>query len=82
MRTILWIILGMVIMYVLLRVLSKKGIVDSNTNTQLKKLLDTPQVGLLIKTNEFRELVKTRQFKDFLISLADDQIQAISQSLV
>ncbi len=82
MKTILWIVLGAVIMFVLLKVLSKRDTSDSKVSSNFKKLADTQQVRNLVRTNEFRELVKTKEFKDLLFSLADDQLTTISKAMV
>jgi len=80
MRTLLWIFLGMVIMYVLLKVLAGRG-ETSNVTQTLSALARTPQTGNLIRTNEFRELVKTQEFKRFVNALALDQLGIVSQTL-
>jgi hypothetical protein len=81
MRTILWVFLGMVIMYVLLKVLAGRG-TTSNVTATLTALARTPQVGNLIRTNEFREVIKTQEFLRFANALAQDQLNVVSQTLV
>jgi hypothetical protein len=82
MRTVLWILLGALIMYILLRILSKSSTGASQTNTKLFALLRTQQIGNLIRTNEFRELIKTNEFKSFINTLASEQLAAMSGALV
>lgn len=84
MRTFLWIGLGMLIMFVILKVLANTGITKdtSQTTARLKALLVTQQFANLVRTNEARELVKTQEFREFTKSLAADQVIALSKSLV
>jgi hypothetical protein len=81
MKTILWVFLGMIIMYVLLKVLAGRG-ETSNVTTTLTALARTPQVGNLVLTNEFREVIKTQEFRRFAAALAEDQLKVVSQTLV
>jgi hypothetical protein len=82
MKTVLWILLGALIMFVILKVMSKTSSAPSNTSAAFKKLAGTVQVRNLIRTNEFRELIKTQEFKSLALSLADEQLKTLSTALV
>jgi len=82
MKVVLWIGLGMLIMFVVLKVLSKSEVTASETTPRLKALLVTQQFANLVRTNEARELVKTQEFKNFTKSLAQDQLIALSKSMI
>ena len=82
MRPIWWFLIGAVIMFVVLKMLAGKTISTSSTSTNFMVLVKTPQASNLVKTNEFRELVKTSAFKKLMLSLADDELKAMSQTLV
>lgn len=82
MKTILWILVGALAMYLILKMLSKKDLTGSNTGKYVKELLATQQAANVIKTNEFRELVKTNEFKKLVGSLAEDQLVSLSKALV
>ena len=79
-RTILWIVVGMIIMYILLRIASS-GTVSNGSNKKLLSLLGTQQVANLTRTNEFREVVKTNEFKSFIATLAKEQTIAVARVL-
>jgi hypothetical protein len=81
MRTVLLVIGGMIIMYVILRVLS--GAPEStNSWPAIKAMIKTQEFNNIIKTNEFRELAKTSEFRNVVASLAEEQVKAISSTLV
>lgn len=82
-KNILFIVLGMFLMYIVLKIMSSKVVTtESQVTARLIELLKTGQAVNLIKTNEFREMVKTTEFKNLLSALANDQISAVSKSLV
>jgi len=82
MRPILWILLGGLITFVILKIASSKVVNTSGTSTAFKQLAKTQQMSNLVRTNEFRELIKTNQFKDLVKTLAEDQLVAMSKTLV
>jgi len=83
MRTFLLILAGAAIMYIILKVMSSGGTVESNRTWEaVKELIKLQQTNNLIKTNEFRELVKTREFQKVIGSLAKDQLSSLSKTLV
>jgi 2-phosphoglycerate kinase len=82
MRPILWILLGALLMFVVLKIVSAKSVSPSGTSAAFKQLAKTQQMTNLIKTNEFRELMRTNQFKDLVKTLAEDQLVAMSKTLV
>lgn len=83
MKNVLFIALGMFLMYIILKILSS-GLAQpvSATTAQIKALVQTPEVANLLRTNEAREVIKTAEFRSFVGSLAKDQITAISKSLL
>ena len=82
MRTWLWILVGALIMFVLLKIAAKTTGTESGMSTRLRDLLRTQQVANLVRTNEFRELVKTNEFKRFASTLASEQLKELSRTLV
>ena len=80
-KNILYIVLGMLIMFVILKLLSKTSSGTGNTTAALKQLAFTGEAYNLIMSNEFRELVKTPEFKNFTKTLADDQLKVLSKTL-
>lgn len=82
MKGIWWLLLGALLMFVLLKIMSKASAGGSVTFDRFKELARSQQVANLIKTNEFREVVKTGEFKRFAASLADDQLLELSKTLV
>jgi hypothetical protein len=80
-KPIWWILIGAVIAFVLMKLLSKVTSTGSTVTKNFKTLLGTAQVHNLIRTNEFREMVKTSEFQKFVFSLAEDEIVSISQAL-
>ena len=80
MRTFLLILLGAVIMYIILKILSS-DVAPADSTQKLKALAATQQAANLIRTNEFRELVKTKEFINFASSLAEEQVIIMSKSL-
>jgi len=83
MRTTLLIIAGMILMYILLKVLSSRENVSTSQSWQkIKDLIKTQEFNNVVKTNEFRELVKTNEFRGVIGSLAEDQILTVSKTLV
>jgi len=81
MKTVLWILLGALIMYVLLKILSGSEKGDSQTSARLKELVNTMQFRNLIMTNEAREIVKTPEFRRFIVSAGEDYVKTISKTL-
>lgn len=81
-KIFLWIILGMFLMYILLKILSGAAPEKSQTTARLKELLKTGEVYNLARTNEFRELVKTTEFKEFVKTLANEQVDAMATALI
>ncbi len=81
-KSILFIVLGMFLMYIILKIMSSKTVESGETSAALKDLAKTGEALNLIRTNEFREVVKTPEFKRFISSLAKDQVKALSTSLV
>lgn len=80
-KNILYIVLGMLIMFVILKLLSKTSSGTGNTAAALKQLALTGEAYNLVTSNEFRELVKTPEFKNFTKTLADDQLKVLSKTL-
>jgi len=82
MRNVLLVVAGMIIMYILLKMLSKQTGSDSEAWLRIKDLLKTQQFGNVMKTNEFRELAKTNEFRSVIGTLAEDQLVSVSKTLV
>lgn len=83
MRNLLFVALGMFLMYILLKILSDRGVTSSSDSTAaFVALSKTGEVMNLVKTNEFREVAKTPEFRKLVTTLADEQINALSKSLV
>jgi len=80
-KNILFVLLGMVLMYIILKLLSKMPDKSSETSAALTKIALSVQFYNLTKTNEFREIVKMPEFKQFAETLAEDQLRTLSQSL-
>lgn len=82
MRIVLYILLGALAMFIILKVTAVKGSTNtSQTTNKLIELAKTMQVYNLLKTNEFREVVKTKQFREFAKSLAEDQLIVLASTL-
>jgi len=81
-KNILFVVLGMFLMYILLKVLSSKGVTSGGTSKAVMTLLKTQQASNLIRTNEFRELVKTPEFKNVVITLADSELKTLSNVMI
>ena len=78
----LFTILGMFLMWLILKIISSNAVENSRTTENFKQLAKTGQAFNLIRTNEFRELAKTTEFRNFVSGLAEDQIKEISKSLM
>jgi hypothetical protein len=72
---------GLITMYLVLSIISHRTVATGGTAAAFKKLFMTQQASNVIRTNEFRELVKTKEFRDVVVSLAEDQIEMVAQSL-
>lgn len=81
-KIVLWVVLGMAIMFILLKILSKGIDKSSVVWEDSKKILLSVQFYNLTKTNEFRELLKMPETTDLLKNLASEQLTTISQSLI
>jgi len=82
MRTALLILAGMILMYIILKVISSKDSSTSASWLNIKELLKTQEFNNLMRTNEFREITKTSEFRNVVGSLAEDQILTVSKTLV
>lgn len=86
MRNVLLIVVGMGVMYILLKILSGSQKPESNSSSATSQtfmaLAKTGQAMNLVKTNEFRQLVQTPEFRKFISTLAEDQIHTIANTLV
>ena len=83
MKYFLFTILGMFLMFVILKTLgSKTTLTESQINSKVIRLVGSAKFSNLLKTNEARELIKSPEFKAFIGTLAKEQLQAFSASLV
>jgi hypothetical protein len=76
-----WLLIGMVVMFVVLKMFSQAVDKSSDTWLYTKRLLASNQFNNLTKTNEFREIVKMPEFTSLLKTLAEDQIISTSKAL-
>ena len=77
----LFILLGMALMFLILKALSGKIDKSSDTWKYSKAILISQQFANVTRTNEFREIVKMPEFIKLLESVASDQLVTISKSL-
>lgn len=82
MKNLIFVALGMFLMYIVLKIISTRGGDSNMTTERLKDLARTPQAMNVIKTNQFNELTKTPEFRAFVSTLAKEQLSAISNSLL
>ena len=82
MRTFLVFILGALTLFIVLKMISGAGAVQSKSTEKLKAIAFLPQTANLIKTNEFKELVKTKEFQDFIKTLIQEQAEVLVQSIM
>ena len=80
-KNVLFIGLGMVLMFVILKALSSKTVSTSNTSKDIKAILFSQKFANLARTNEFRELAKMPEFTELLKGLASDQLKTIAQAM-
>jgi hypothetical protein len=80
MRNILLIILGAVIMFIVLKVLSKKTVKQS-TSSGIKEILLLPETLKLAKTTEFKNLSDTPEFRNYIKTLSQEQIYELAKTL-
>jgi len=80
-KTVLWVLLGMVLMFIILKLLSSRVVSSNDTWSQIKPIITSQQFYNLTKTNEFKELVKLPEVSKMLKTLAEDQVTEIAQSL-
>lgn len=78
----LYILIGMALMYAILKVLSALPDKSSDTAAAAKTLIMSSQFYNLTKTNEFRELAKMPEFTTLLSTLAEDELSSISQQMI
>lgn len=81
-KYLLFTLLGMFLMWVVLKMLSQKTSGNSGTTAAFVDLAKTGQAMNLVRTNEFREIVKTPEFRNFVKTLAEEQVKAMSIALI
>lgn len=82
MKNLLWVALGMFLMFIILKMLSQRGDRGSSATSQcFIALAKTPQAMNLVRTNEFRELAKSMEFRNLLKTLAADEMNAMANTL-
>ena len=82
MKNLIFVALGMFLMFLLLKIVSSRVVDSSMTTERLKDLAKTPEATNLIKTTQFNSLIKTPEFRAFVSTLAKEQMNAISNTLV
>jgi len=80
-RDILFALLGAAAMFLILKLLSSRGIAGGDTSKAAIDLLKTQQAMNLILTNEFRELAKTAQFKTLVATLAANELNVLQSAM-
>lgn len=83
MKTFLYIGVGMVFMFVILKVLStKKPVSKTETITDFRNLLKTPEASKLISSPEFADVLLTSEFKTVAKNISGKYLRTITQSLL
>lgn len=84
MKNILFILIGAVSMFVILKILSagKPVVTDSQNSENFKKLLGTPEAQKLISSKEFKATLRTKECKELLRGVADQYIITLTKNLV
>lgn len=81
-KYIIWFIVGAMAMFLILKIASKSAQPDSSETTQrFKELAKKQEVYNLIMTKEFRDIVLLPEFRNFVKSLAKDQIEIMAKTL-
>lgn len=82
-RYLLFVALGMFLMYIVLKILSSRT-VTSKSETALAgiRVLKTQEFINMLKTNEAKELIKTPEVRDFVKTLSNDVVTSMSKSLI
>lgn len=81
-KNIIWVILGMFLMWIILKILSNVAPAKSETTAKFIALSKTGETYNLLRTNEFKELSKTMEFRELVKTLAKEQIDAMATALV
>ena len=82
MKTFLFIIIGAVAMYVILKVLSSgKPISENKTTEDLKLFLQTKEANELIQTPQFAAILLTKEFRNLMKDIADAYINELTKKL-
>jgi len=80
-RDILFALLGAAAMFLILKLISDRGIKGGGTSKAAIELMKTPQAMNVIMTNEFRELAKTSQFKTLVATLAANELNVLQGAM-
>ena len=82
MKIFLYILVGAVVMFVVLKFISTKPVVtNSETSANFNKLLNTPEAGKLIQSPEFADLLLTKEFRTLAKGIGDEYLTSITKSL-
>lgn len=82
MKEALIFLLGAVVAYVVLSMLTKKSETSNTDSTAyLKKLAVLPETVDLLKSKEFKNLSMTPEFKQYVKTLTQEQIYVLAKSL-
>lgn len=79
----MFILIGAVIMFIVLKLLSKgKPIADDKTSENFQLLLGTKEAHELIRSPQFAAVLTTPEFKNLAKGIADKYIMDIAKKLV
>jgi hypothetical protein len=80
-RYVLIFVAGGLVMYMILSYLKNRNASSDASWLAMKKLINTQQFANLVRTNEFREIVKMKEFRDVILTLAEDQVLTVANTL-
>jgi len=83
MKVALYILVGAVLMYIILKFVSDKPTVsNSEMQNNFKKLLETSEAVNVLASDQFANLLLTPEFKNLMKGISDQYLQTITQSLI
>jgi len=82
MKTFLFILIGAVAMFIILKVMSSgKPVSENKTKEDLKLFLQTKEANELISSPQFSAVILTKEFRNLLKDIADDYINELTKKL-
>jgi hypothetical protein len=83
MKTVLYILIGAVGMFLILKVMSTgKPIAENKTTEDLKKFLQTKEANELLQTEQFAAVLLTPEFRNLMKDIADVYINELTKNLI